>query len=111
MKNMLKENVFWFVIVLLILPLLEFMPIELSEKGEFLLAIAFIVLGFLSFLATILVFWVAYYGNGKLIAIVSAIGYIVLATIHEYLYLLGIFIVVGYWVSLKPKITQYVQKI
>jgi hypothetical protein len=110
MKNVVKKNIFGIVLVLLLLPILGFIPFELSDKSQFILSVIFMVIGLVYFLAVILVFWVAYYAHGRLVAVIAGIAYFVLPIIHEYLSVVVELSILLYWVSLKKQVTQFANK-
>lgn len=102
--NIAKNKIFyWLVLVLLILPALEFLPVG-SES--IVLGITFIVVGFISLLAVIFVFWVAFYLHGKIFAVIGAVVYVSLAFMSGYFYLASILLVVGYWLYLREPIAR-----
>jgi hypothetical protein len=110
MKNVVKKNIFGIVLVLLLLPILGFIPFELSDESEFVLSVTLTVFGFVSFLAAILVFWVAYYAHGRLVAVIAGVSYFALPAIHEYLYLAVVLLILLYWVSLKKQVREFANK-
>ncbi|QPB83537.1 hypothetical protein CWC22_011280 [Pseudoalteromonas rubra] len=110
MKNVVKKNIFGIVLVLLLLPILDSVPFELSDESEFVLSVTLTVIGFASFLAAILVFWAAYYAHGRLVATIAGISYFALPVINEYLYFVVVLSILLYWVSLKKQVRQFANK-
>ncbi|WP_444923147.1 hypothetical protein ACJJH9_14000 [Microbulbifer sp. DLAB2-AF] len=100
--NIVKNKSFyWLVLALLTLPSLEFLPIG-SESVA--LSIGFMVVGFVSFLAVIFVFWVSFYAHGKSFALIGAAVYLFLSFMSGFFYLAAIALVVGYWLYFRGPI-------
>lgn len=113
MKKLLNKKIFWVVFSLLSISLLDIFPIEeIIEKIEdpYLelgLTVGVLALSLLSFVAVILVFWVAYYAQGKMIALTLILSWILLGLLPDNFYVLSSLVVLGYWIYLKPEIQRY----
>ncbi len=102
--NVVKNiSLYWLILALLILPVFEFVPIQGDSVA---LSIVFMVVGFISFLAVIFVFWVSFYAHGKSPALIGAIVYFVLSFMSGYFYLAAIALVVAYWLYLRGPISR-----
>ena len=112
MKNFLNKHIFWIVLISLCISLLEILPYEglLEETDSLYLGIGMLVLSLLSFIATILVFWVAYFAHGKLVTLVLISSWILPVFLPDNFYLLSTLVVIGYWIYLKPEIQKYAQR-
>jgi len=109
MKNFLKTHIFWTVLISLGISLLDVLPYEalLEEADTPYLGIGILVLSLLSFIATVLVFWVAYFAHGKLVTLILVSSWILPVFLPDNFYLLGTLVVIGYWIYLKPEIQKY----
>ena len=112
MKKLLSKKIFWVVFVLLSISLIEILPIEEIEDPYLGLglSIGVLVLSLLSFIAVILVFWVAYYAQGKVIALTLVLTWMLLSFLPDKYFVLSSLVVLGYWIYLKPEIQRYEQE-
>jgi len=112
MKNFLIKHIFWVVLISLGISLLDVLPYEalLEEADAPYLGIGILALSLMSFIAIILVFWVAYFAHGKLVTLILVLSWILPGFLPGNFYLLGTLVVIGYWIYLKPEIQKYAQK-
>lgn len=112
MKKLLNKQIFWIVFLLLSISLLDVFPLDVAMEEAKIpyLGIALLAFSLLSFIAVILVFWVAYFAQGKVVVLILVLSWILLGFLPDKFYLLGTLVILGYWIYLKPEIQRYAQR-